>query len=66
MKADAIIAAIAAEFGVTVPEIRSRRRSVISAKREATRRLRLSGFSLPEIGKAMNCHHTTALWRLRG
>lgn len=43
-----------------------RRRSMVNIRRSAAALMRAWGFSLPEIGRALNRHHTSILWLLRG
>jgi hypothetical protein len=50
--------------GVLMEKWRTRSRVVL--RRRAALLCRAAGFSLPEIGAAMNRDHTTVLWILRG
>ena len=65
MSPESVIAATAERHGVEVADIRSRRRAAVPAKKEAARALRDMGLSWPQIGRAMNCHHTSAIWRAK-
>ena len=58
-----VVQEAARSCGVTVAELLSttRRTPVVLARGRAVRRLRNMGFSLGQIGRYMNRHHTTIL-----
>lgn len=73
MKGASIIAAVAAEFGVPVAELRSKRRtgSLPAARREASLRMRAAGYSIGRIAmfwgirEASVCEHIYPHYRAR-
>ena len=67
-RADSIIAQVAEQYDLTPETIVGHRRSparVIEARRQVAVRLRQEGWSLPQIGAAVNRDHTTVLDQLR-
>lgn len=65
MTAAGILAAVAAESGVSVEDIKgpSRLSVIVSARRIAARRLREAGLSYPAIGRFLGGrHHTSAMY----
>lgn len=63
-----VLAHVSLRTGISVETIRdkSRRAEAVRARRRAARLLRRLGYSLPDIGYAIDRHHTTVLHHVRG
>ena len=62
-----IVSHVAQVRGLTVAAVLggSRRSDISAARREAVRRIRARGHSLPQIGRWLRLHHTSVLYHLR-
>ena len=62
-----IVGQVARMRGLTVTAVLgpSRCRKISAARREAVRRIRAHGYSLPQIGRWLRLHHTSVLYHLR-
>lgn len=61
-----VIRDVAKTYDIGALDLQSRRRGVaLEAKAEVAKRLRDLALSFPQIGEAMNCHHTTAMDRAK-
>lgn len=64
---DAIVIQVAAEHGIDVATLVRRNNGpmAVRIRKEAMKRARTAGYSLPEIGSSLQRHHTTVLHHLR-
>ena len=67
LRAERIIAEIEQKFGLPAGPLKrkGRTKTIVEAKKEAVRNLRMNGFSYPEIGNSLGIGHETAMWHFK-